>query len=57
MTVETIKLKIRSKQDELNKLTLECETLTSKDVLALSRQLDELIVKYIKLKKNKKQYQ
>ncbi|MFY9506441.1 MAG: Spo0E family sporulation regulatory protein-aspartic acid phosphatase [Caldicoprobacterales bacterium] len=57
MTVETIKLKIRSKQDELSKLTLECETLTSKDVLALSRQLDELIVKYIKLKKNKKQYQ
>lgn len=57
MTVETIKLKIRSKQDELNKLTLECETLTSKDVLALSRQLDELIVKYIKLKKNKKKYQ
>lgn len=57
MTVETIKLKIRSKQDELNKLTLECETLTSKDVLALSRQLDELIVKYIKLKKNRKQYQ
>jgi hypothetical protein len=57
MTVETIKLKIRSKQDELSKLTLECETLTSEDVLALSRQLDELIVKYVKLKKNKKQYQ
>ena len=57
MTVETIKLKIRSKQDELSKLTLVCETLTSKDVLALSRQLDELIVKYVKLKKNKKLYQ
>ncbi len=57
MPVETIRLEIRSNQAELSKLTLDCETLTSKDVLALSRQLDELIVKYIKLKKNKKQYQ
>lgn len=54
MTEEAIKVKISLVQDELNEMTLRHRDLTNQQVVNLSKKLDLLIVKYLRISQGDK---